>query len=184
MKVGYARTSTVEQKAGLEAQLVQLREHGCDETFSEQCSSVKDRPEFERALKYLRKGDVLVVTKVDRLARSMVNLLGIVTQLNAKGAALKVLGTDIDTSTATGKLLLSLLGSFAAFERDIMLERQRVGIAKARADGKYKGRKPLAPEIVDKVRAMHADKRRPTDIARALNIGRTSVYRALGMVAE
>jgi DNA invertase Pin-like site-specific DNA recombinase len=182
MKIGYARTSTVDQVAGVEAQIAELRAAGCEELFHEQVSSVASRPEFERAMKYVRNGDTLVVTKVDRLARSMRDLSEIVDKLRAKGAHLKVLGTDIDTASATGSLLLNLLGSFAEFERRIMLERQRVGIERARAEKKYKGRKPLAADKVAAVKSMHEQGHRPTDIARRVGVGRTSVYRIVGVV--
>jgi DNA invertase Pin-like site-specific DNA recombinase len=182
MKVGYGRTSTVDQIAGIEAQIEELRAAGCEELFHEQVSAVAStRPEFEKAMKFVRKGDTLVVTKVDRLARSMRDLCAIVDNLRAKGAHLKVLGTDIDTASATGSLCLNLLGSFAEFERRIMLERQKVGIARARADKKYKGRKPLAADKVSAVKSMHEQGHRPTDIARRVGIGRTSVYRILGL---
>jgi DNA invertase Pin-like site-specific DNA recombinase len=113
------------------------------------------------------------------MARSVANLVAITEQIEKAGASLKILAMGMDTSTANGRLMLNVLGSVAQFEREMMLERQREGIAKAKAEGKYKGRKPLSYDVVAKVREMHADKRRPTDIARQLGIGRTSVYRAL-----
>jgi DNA invertase Pin-like site-specific DNA recombinase len=106
-------------------------------------------------LKHLRKGDTLVVTKLDRLARSMRDLLRIVDLIQGKKAALRILGTDIDTGTPTGKLMLNLLGSFAEFERQIMLERQRAGIARAKAEGKFKGRKPTARAKSEAIMQLH-----------------------------
>ncbi|RUO97989.1 recombinase family protein [Hyphomicrobium sp.] len=179
MQFGYARTSTVEQKAGYEAQLRDLEAAGAEKVFKEQVSSVGDRSELERLLGILRTGDVLIVTKLDRLARSVADLVTISARIEEAGATLKILSLQLDTGNAQGRLMVNVVGAIAQFERELMLERQREGISKAKADGKYKGRKPLDPAITAKVRQMHADKRRPTDIARALGIGRTSVYRAL-----
>src|SRR5438105_572538 len=128
MLVGYARTSTVDQQAGLDAQLRDLKTVGCEKTFAEKVSSsVTKRPQLEAALDFVRNGDTLVVAKPDRLARSTENLLGIVRRLDAKGVGLVVLsmgGQRVDTRTATGKLMLTMLAAIAAFERDLMLERQ------------------------------------------------------------
>lgn len=179
MKIGYARTSTVEQEAGLDAQKRDLQAAGCDKTWEEQTSSVGERPNLTAALDYLREGDTLVVTKLDRLARSVLHLGEIVNEIKGKGAELQILAMDIDTATPTGTLLLNMLGSVAQFEREMMLERQREGIAKAKAEGKYKGRKPTARAQSDDVLALHAEGVSPTEIARKLGIGRTSVYRIL-----
>ena len=186
MLVGYARTSTLEQDAGLEAQARDLDAAGCERTFAEQVSSVGHRAELASAIAFTRKGDALVVTKPDRLARSVADLLGIIGQLEAKGVALRVLsmgGAEVDTRTPTGRLMLTMLGAVAEFERALMLERQREGIAKAKAEGKYQGRAPTAQRQADTVRQMKAEGVRPTEIARRLGIGRASVYRILGDVA-
>lgn len=147
MLIGYARTSTIEQQAGLEAQVRDLMAAGCSQTFSEQISSVKEhRPMLEKALAALGPGDVLVVTKPDRLARSTMTLLKIVAQLESGGAGLILLsmgGERLDTRNPTSKLMLTILAGVATWEREIMLERQREGVAKAHADGKYKGRPAL-----------------------------------------
>jgi DNA invertase Pin-like site-specific DNA recombinase len=177
--VGYARTSTAEQEAGLEAQERDLKAAGCTKVFSEQVSSVTKREKLEAALEYVREGDVLVVTKPDRLARSMADLLAIVARLRGKGVTLRVLSMDMDTSTPTGELILNVLGSVAQFERALMLERQREGIAKAQAEGRYKGRAPTARAKSDEVRTLHQDGVGATEIAKRLGIGRASVYRAL-----
>jgi DNA invertase Pin-like site-specific DNA recombinase len=183
MLIGYARTSTIEQEAGLEAQLRDLAAAGCEEVYSEQVSSVEaTRPELEAAIKFCRKGDTLVVTKLDRLVRSTLRLWTIVEELERKGVGLRILnlgGEVVDTKSATGKLLLNIFAGFAQFEREMMLERQREGIAKAKAEGKYKGRKPSARLKADEVRSMAAAGKTPTEIAKALGIGRASVYRAL-----
>ena len=128
MLVGYGRTSTVEQEAGLEAQQRDLRAAGCERLFCERVSSVATRAQLEAVLSFVRSGDTLVVTKPDRLARSVSDLLGIVSALEAKGVALRVLsmgGSALDTGTPTGRLMLTMLGAVAEFERALMLERQR-----------------------------------------------------------
>ena len=184
MIVGYARTSTLDQTAGLETQLDELAVAGCEKVFVEQVSSVdvKAREKLSEALDYIREGDTLVVTKLDRLARSVAHLLEILEALEAKGASLRILSMGIDTGTATGKLMLTILGGVAEFERSIMLERQREGIAKAKAAGKYKGRKPTARAKAKEVLALRKEGVGATEIARQLSIGRASVYRILDEV--
>lgn len=181
MIVGYARTSTIDQTAGLEAQQIELNEAGCEKFFVEQVSSVdvRAREKLAEALDYIRKGDTLVVTRLDRLARSVAHLLEILEAIEKKGAALRILSMGIDTGTATGKLMLTLLGGVAEFERSIMLERQREGIARAKAEGKYKGRKPTARAKANEVFEMHSEGVGATEIAQKLSIGRASVYRIL-----
>lgn len=179
MQIGYARTSTLEQIAGFEAQKRDLEAAGCKKVFAEQVSSVAQREQLEAAIDYLRDGDSLVVTKLDRLARSMRDLLDIVARIEAKGAGLRILAMNLDTTTATGKLMLNVLGSVAEFERSMMLERQREGIAKAKAEGKFKGRKPTARAKAGEVEAMLAAGESPTVVAKKLGIGRSSVYRAM-----
>jgi DNA invertase Pin-like site-specific DNA recombinase len=121
----------------------------------------------------------LVVTKLDRLARSMRDLVAIVDRIEARGASLRILAMGLDTSTANGRLMMNVLGSVAQFEREIMLERQREGIFKAKADGKYKGRTPTARAKYAEVRELRAAGVGPAEIAKRLSIGRSSVYRAL-----
>lgn len=180
MIVGYARTSTVEQVAGYEAQLRDLKRHGCEQIFSEQVSSINSkRAELERAIEFVRAGDVLVVTRLDRLARSVADLNHIVARLEARGVGLKILDMAIDTTTPTGRLLMNLVGSIAQFEREIMLARQREGIAKAKAEKKFKGRAPTAVRQTLSVLKLHKEGKKPTEIATALQIGRSSVYRIL-----
>jgi DNA invertase Pin-like site-specific DNA recombinase len=178
--VGYARTSTTDQKAGLEAQLRDLRTAGCTKIFHEEVSSVAARrQELERALDYVREGDVLVVTKLDRLARSVADLVAITARLKEKGVGLKVLAIDLDTSSPTGKLMLNLLGSIAEFERDLMLDRQREVIAKAKAEGKYKGRAPTARSKAEDVVRLRREGMAPMEIVKAIGISRASVFRIL-----
>lgn len=181
MLIGYARTSTLDQKASIEAQARDLTGVGCEKLFSEQVSSVDvaNREQLAQALDFIREGDTLVVTKLDRLARSVAHLLTITEGLKAKGAALRILNMGIDTSTPTGKLMLTVLGGIAEFEREIMLERQREGIAKAKADGKYKGRKPTARAKEEDVLRLKSEGVGATEIAKRLGIGRASVYRII-----
>lgn len=179
MLIGYARTSTSEQVAGLQAQRRDLEAAGCTRIFAEQVSSVAEREELETALDYLRDGDVLAVTKLDRLARSMRDLLDIVDRIEAKGAGLRILAMSLDTTTPTGRLMMNVLGSVAEWERSIMLERQREGIAKAKVAGKYRGRAKTAMAKAGEVKALLAAGVGPSEIAKRLGIGRSSVYRAM-----
>lgn len=181
MIIGYARTSTIDQTAGLEAQRRDLNEAGCDRIFAEQVSSVdKDkRTKLEEALEFVREGDTLVVTKLDRLARSVAHLMEIKDRVTGKGAHLRILNLNMDTSTPTGQLLLTMLGGVAEFERSIMLERQREGIAKAKAEGKYVGRQPTARAKASQVLSMKAEGKGATEIAKALGVSRASVYRII-----
>ncbi len=181
MLIGYARTSTLDQKAGIEGQLRELEAVGCEKVYKEQVSSVdvRKRQELESALDHLREGDTLIVTKLDRLARSVPHLLEVLELIQSKHASLRILNLNIDTSTPTGKLMLTVLGSVAAFEREIMLERQREGIAKAKDAGKYKGRKPTAMAKAAEVKQLQAQGVGATEIANRVGIGRASVYRIL-----
>lgn len=179
MLVGYARTSTIEQAAGLEAQRRDLRAVGCEDTFAEQVSSVAERAQLEAALRHLRNGDQLVVTKLDRLARSVADLVAIVARIEAKGASLRILAMSLDTATPTGRLMLNVLGSVAQFEREVMLERQREGIAKAKADGKYRGRAPTARAKASEVRKLVGEGLTREAVAERLGMGVRSVYRIM-----
>jgi DNA invertase Pin-like site-specific DNA recombinase len=180
--IGYSRTSTTEQLAGLDAQVRDLKAVGCKKLFQEQVSSVAERAQLDAALEYAREGDTLVVTKIDRLARSARHLLEVVDTLEGKGVALRILnlgGDTVDTRGATGRLILNVFAAFAQFEREMMLERQREGIARAKANGKYKGRKPTARAKASEAVQMFREGKRVSDIAKALRVARASVYRAL-----
>jgi DNA invertase Pin-like site-specific DNA recombinase len=187
MRVGYARTSTVEQAAGLEAQERDLAAAGVDKVFAEKVSSVARRDRLEAALEFVREGDVLMVTKPDRLARSTADLLAIVARLEGKGVGLIVLsmgGQQLDTRTATGRMMLTVLAAVAEFERNLMLERQREGIAAAKAAGKYQGRAPTAQRQAEAVHKLKAEGVKPAEIAKRLGMSRASAYRIIGEAGE
>ena len=180
--VGYGRVSTCDQQAGLDAQIRDLKAAGCEEIFAEQVSAVAQRDRLKEALRFVRRNDTLVCCKPDRLARSTTDLLRIVDDLDRRGVGLIMLsmgGQRIDTRSPTGKLMITMLAAIAEFERGLLLDRQREGVAKARADGKYKGRKPTArAKAADAVRLFQEGKR-VSQVAEQLGIGRASVYRAL-----
>ena len=179
MIVGYARTSTLDQEAGLDAQVRDLEALGCERIFREQVSSVGPRPQLAAALDFVRSGDTLVVTKLDRLARSVTHVGTLITELDGKGVALRIVNLGVDTSSSTGKLVLNVLGGVAQFEREMMLERQREGIAKAKGEGRYKGRKPTARAKAEEIKALAAQGLSMNAIALRLGIGKGSVHRAL-----
>jgi DNA invertase Pin-like site-specific DNA recombinase len=180
--VGYSRVSTLEQVAGLEAQVEQLFTTGCSKLFQEQVSSVADRPQLEAALDFVREGDVLVVVRLDRLARSTSDLLGILDRLEAKRVGLRILdfgGSEMDTKSPTGKLVLTMFGAIAQFERELMKLRQREGIEKAKREGRYKGRAPTARRRLPEMRKLADEGLAPSEIANRLEVSRASVYRLL-----
>jgi DNA invertase Pin-like site-specific DNA recombinase len=184
MLIGYARTSTVDQQAGFEAQLVELNTYGCERTYQEQVSAVATRTQLEAAIDMLRAGDKLVVTKLDRLARSVAHMGELLEQIEAKGAGLVILSMGnerVDTSTATGKLILNMMVSVAQFEREMMKERQVEGIRRAQAEGKYKGRIPKAMNQADKVKALVAAGVDRVKIQEQLGMSKASYYRCLNV---
>ncbi|CAA7613488.1 recombinase family protein [Magnetospirillum sp. UT-4] len=182
-RIGYARVSSADQDTTIQAEA--LRAAGCEIVREEKASgtTTEGRTELATILDFLRPGDVLMVTRIDRLARSIADLQSIVKTIRAKGAALACTEQPVDTTTAAGKAFLDMLGVFAEFETNLRKERQAEGIAKAKAIGKYKGRKPSIDAV--EVRRLH----RPlaeggeglgaTAIAQRLGIGRASVYRVL-----
>lgn len=174
---GYARVSTNDQDLSIQEEA--LRRAGCSVIRSERRSgtTTEGRRELRTLLEFLQPGDTLMVTRIDRLARSIADLQDIVRQLRTKGVSLRATEQPIDTSTAAGKAFLDMLGVFAEFETNLRRERQMEGIAKAKLAGVYKGR----PATIDPaaVRKLHHDGMKPAAIARHLKIGRASVYRAL-----
>lgn len=180
---GYARTSTISQLAGLTDQVAQLKAAGCTDQsiYQEQISSVKmeDRIEFAKVLAKLGKGDVLVFTSLSRAARSMIHMIEIESAIAKVGATLRILDLNCDTATPQGRLTFNLFASIATFERENMLERQKVGIAAAKAEGKYKGRAPSAQAKSAKVLELAAKNLTKQEIADATGMGVASVYRIL-----
>jgi DNA invertase Pin-like site-specific DNA recombinase len=176
VEIGYGRVSSVGQS--LDIQREQLETAGCERIFEEKRSGRKtaDRAALKEALRFVREGDTLVVTRLDRLARSITDLRQIVDGLTAKGVGFRCLQQGaLDTTRSDGKLLLNILGSFAEFEADIRRERQMEGIAKAKERGVYRGRKPsIDPERIAKALATGES---PTAVAKRLGIARSSVYR-------
>ncbi len=177
--VGYARVSTTDQD--LNIQLDTLNYAGCQKIFSEKVSGTqkKGQTKLSACLEYLREGDTLVVTRIDRLSRSLRDLQNLVFELKEQGIYLKATEQPIDTSTASGKAFLDMLGVFAEFETSLRKERQLDGIAKAKKEGKYKGRQPTAKaksyQVINLVKEGFTRK----DVADKLNIGIASVYRIL-----
>lgn len=177
MIYGYARVSSVGQD--LTIQETALRAAGCTVIRSEKQTgkSMENRKELQTLLEFVQAGDVLIVTRVDRLARSIGDLQEIARTLKEKRVALKATEQPIDTGTAAGKCFFDMLGVFAEFETNLRRERQLEGIAKAKAEGVYKGRKPSVD--IAKVNELQASGLGASEIAKALKIGRASVYRAI-----
>lgn len=167
--VGYARVSSVGQS--LDIQLEKLEKAGCEKIYQEKKSGTyANRPELQKALDYVRKGDVFVFTKIDRLARSTLDFANIMDRLKQKGVAVRVLDQAIDTGTPAGKLMLDMLAAVAEFETAIRKERQMEGIAKAKAEGKVFGRKPLSEDTKQEILRLRADGVSFNKIAKALSI--------------
>lgn len=177
--IGYARVSTSGQDLEVQRQL--LSEAGCDKLFVEKASgsSQEGRAELANALDYVREGDTFVVTRLDRLARSMSDLRDIIDRLMDKQVAFKALQQGaIDTSNSSGRLMLNMLAAFAEFESDLRRERQREGIDKAKAAGVYRGRKKSIDEA--QVLSLLDEGMGASEVAKRLGIGRASVYRIRG----
>lgn len=193
MNYGYARTSTFDQQYGLEDQIAQLTKAGCDRIFSEQVSAtdMEARTAWKGLMQGLKAGDVVTITKIDRAARNIADMVKITEALSKIGASIRILDMNIDTTTATGTLMLNIFASVAQFERDQMLVRQRIGIEAAKAKDKtlpleertYKGAKPTARAKADDVHALLAAGRTKEQVAKTLNIGIASVYRILKAAA-
>ena len=179
-KIGYARTSTTDQN--LESQILALEVAGCNMVRTEQKSgtSLEGRSELRTILDFIRSGETLVVTRIDRLARSLSDLQTIVTTLKAKGAHLAATEQPVDTSNATGKAFFDMLGVFAEFETNLRRERQAEGIAVAKARGVYRGRVPKIDMM--NIQAQLAEGLSPTQIARDMGISRGTVYKAKALV--
>ena len=179
MLIGYARVSTVEQDAGFEAQERDLKAAGVEKLFTERTSAVGPRKALEQALDFAREGDAIAVTKLDRLARSVADLVRIVERLTKKGVGLRILAMGVDTATPTGKLVVNVLGAIGQFEREVMLERQKEGVQRAKREGKYKGRAPTARAKSADIVKLAAEGVKREEIAKRLGVGVASVYRVL-----
>ena len=180
-KIGYARVSTADQN--LDAQRDALNAAGCERIFADKASGKLDRrPELDKALDYLREGDQLVVTKLDRLGRSLRHLLNLVADLERRRVDLQVLDQGLDTSTPAGKLIFAVIGAVAEFERDLISERTRAGLQAARARGRKGGRRPvMTPEKAAVARQMYDTREHTvTTIAKTVGVSRATLYRYLG----
>lgn len=174
--IGYARVSTTGQS--LDAQLAAMQ--GCDKIFQEKESGAKaNRPQLALMLDYARQGDTITVTKLCRLARNTKHLLEIVEYLDGKGVSLTVLNLGIDTQSPTGRLMLTMIGAVASFERELLLERQAEGIAIAKAKGKYKGRKPISEGVILQAKELKRQQVSNIDISQRLGVSLSSLYRKL-----
>jgi DNA invertase Pin-like site-specific DNA recombinase len=179
-RIGYGRVSTLDQHASIQRGLLEAA--GCERVFlDEGVSGAKaSRPELDRCLAYLRPGDVLVVTKLDRLGRSVKNLIELAENLRERGVDLVATQQQIDTTTSTGKLLFTMLAAIAEFERDLIRERTMDGLAAARAKGNVGGRKPaVTQDVLDLALARKARGESMATIASELKVGRSTLYRAL-----
>jgi DNA invertase Pin-like site-specific DNA recombinase len=179
VRIGYARVSTAEQELAL--QLDALRAAGCDRIFEDRASGAKaDRPGLAQALAFLREGDVLVIWKLDRLARSLPHLIETVNRLEIAGAGLQSLTEAVDTTTPGGRLVFHLFGALAQFERDLIRERTRAGLSAAASRGRRGGRKPVVTaEKLIRAKALIAKGLTVREAASRLKIGKTALYDAL-----
>jgi len=177
--IGYARVSTKEQDNQLQVEA--LKTDGCERIFTEKQSgtTTKNRVELANCISYMREGDTLLVTRIDRLARSLRDLQNLVYDLKARGIVLRAIEQPIDTGTAAGKAFLDMLGVFAEFETNIRRERQLEGIAKAKAEGRYMGRKPTAKAKSEQVVELIGQGFTKKAVAEELGMGVASVYRIL-----
>jgi DNA invertase Pin-like site-specific DNA recombinase len=186
MKVGYARVSTRDQN--LELQIEALQNSGCEEIFSEKISAAKERPELEKMISILRKGDVVIVWKLDRLGRSLRHLLNLVTMFREKNVEFVSLNDNIDTTTIHGRLIFNIFASFAEFERELISERTRAGLEAARKKGRVGGRKPgLNKESQAKAYMAHAlmlTDKPVQDILKILKLSKSTYYRYLDWVRD
>lgn len=179
-RIGYARVSTAEQD--LDPQLDVLRERGCDPIYSERASGKKDdRPELAQAMKALRADDTLVVCRLDRLGRSLPHLVATVNELAERGVGFESVTEAIDTSTAAGKLVFNVFASLADFERNLISERTRAGLAAGRARGRKGGRPPaLSPKQVREARLLLTDPEATvTSVAERFRVSRSTLYNAM-----
>jgi DNA invertase Pin-like site-specific DNA recombinase len=186
MKIGYARVSTQDQS--LDLQTDELKRAGCQQIFQEKVSSAKERPQLTKMLEQLRKGDTVTVYKLDRLGRSLRELVNLIAQMQEMGIEFVSLKDSIDTSTPQGRFFLNIFASLAEFERDIIRERTNAGLAAARARGRLGGRKKgLSKEAIKKAETaviLYKDNRTAEEIAGIIGVGRATVYRYLEAMGQ
>jgi DNA invertase Pin-like site-specific DNA recombinase len=186
MKVAYARVSTRDQN--LDLQLEALQKSSCEEIYSEKVSAIKERPELDKMVSILRKGDIVIVWKLDRLGRSLKHLIDLVTMFREKGIEFISLNDNIDTTTIHGRLIFNIFASFAEFERELISERTRAGLEAARMKGRVGGRKPgLSKESQNKAymaEALTETDKPVQEILQILKISKATYYRYLEWVRE
>lgn len=174
--IGYARVSTADQS--LDLQIDALKKAGCERVFAEKASgkSGSKRPEFDKCMEYLRPGDVLVIWKLDRLGRNVKNLLSFAEDLNQRNIGMKIITMDIDTTTAAGRLMYTILAGLAEMERDLIVERTKAGLEAARARGRVGGRKPVPQGTLDRAFMMYDSHMSVKDICSILSIGKSAFH--------
>ena len=186
MKIGYARVSTQDQK--LDLQLDDLKKWGCEKIYQEKMSSGKERPQLIKMMENFREGDTLIIWKLDRLGRTLKELIQLVESLSAKQVDFVSIKDTIDTSTAQGRLYFNLFASLAEFERDTIRERTKAGLAAARARGRLGGRsKGLSPEAIQKAKTavmLYQQQKSTDEIAVIIGVGRATVYRYLQTMGQ
>lgn len=186
MKIGYARVSTQDQV--LDMQIDELKLAKCQQIFQEKISSGKERPQLLKMLEMLREGDTVVVYKLDRLGRSLRELVNLIAQLEERKIEFISLKDAIDTSTAQGRFFLNIFASLAEFERDIIRERTRAGLSAARARGRMGGKKKgLSPDAIKKAETavmLYKEKKTAEEIAGIIGVGRSTVYRYLEAMGQ
>ncbi len=180
MFIGYARVSTQDQETA--AQIAALEQAGCERIFQEKASGGRwDRPELHRLMEHLRKGDVLVVWKLDRLSRSLKDVLALMEKINQAGAGFRSLTEAIDTTTPAGRMMMQIVATFAEFERAMLRERTRKGLEQARSQGRIGGRRPKLKQYQqdEMIALVQSGKKTAADVARLFNVHPATVSRLL-----
>ena len=181
MLIGYARVSTKRQGDSLDTQRETLEGYGCEKVFTDTISGAKSqRPGLDAAVEYMRDGDALVVTRLDRLGRTALDTLRTIHDLDARGVPVVMLDPALDTRTKEGKLMVTIMSGLAEWERDLLIERTKEGMAHARSQGRLPGPKPkLNDEQIQAVRAAVADGQNIASVARSFGVSRPTIYKAL-----
>jgi DNA invertase Pin-like site-specific DNA recombinase len=184
MLIGYARVSKLDEQTTL-AQVQELKRAGCKRIYQENASGGRwDRPELHKALEQLRDGDVFVVWKLDRLSRSLKDLLNVLEKITEAGAGFRSLTENIDTTTAAGRMMLQMLGAFAEFERSMVRERTRLGLQAARERGRVGGRQPklTSHQRAEAIKMVTTGTKSAAEVARLFRVHRSSISRLLAQV--